>query len=257
MSAKTYTPTHCPETGRKYTRAERRAANKAKFAQEQEAKRKAKPKAKKKPVYDKRGRRDDQAVKEMMERIDKKLADNGIKPKTAKQSRADVLCKQYGLTMEQMFDIVDACQTANTYTPVSDITEVERKAVEQLERELGGLVLTDPKKPAPKRTKTKRKTKNDKLEAQAQRLSNRASAKRNVRKTEVVCDDKPTAASPFGTRTEVDAPAPKAKAQHPADYVAPTPYAVLREEGYTDVMDMLRAVNMDMMDEGVTADDIL
>ena len=229
MSAKTYTPTHCPETGRKYTRAERRAANKAKFAQEQAAKRKsAKPKT--------------------------------AKPKRkakAKQSRADVLCKQYGLTMEQMFDIVDACQTANTYTPVSDITEVERKAVEQLERELGGLVLTDPKKPAPKRTKTKRKTKNDKLEAQAQRLSNRASAKRNVRKTEVVCDNKPTAASPFGTRTEVDAPAPKAKAQHPADYVAPTPYAVLREQGYTDVMDMLRAVNMDMMDEGVTADDIL
>jgi len=232
MSAKTYTPTHCPETGRKYTRAERRAANKAKFAQEQAAKRKsAKPKTAK----------------------PKRKA----KATTAKQSRADVLCKQYGLTMEQMFDIVDACQTANTYTPVSDITEVERKAVEQLERELGGLVLTDPKKPAPKRTKTKRKTKNDKLEAQAQRLSNRASAKRNVRKTEVVCDNKPTAASPFGTRTEVDAPAPKAKAQHPADYVAPTPYAVLREQGYTDVMDMLRAVNMDMMDEGVTADDIL
>lgn len=243
MSAKTtYTPTHCPETGRKLTRAERREANKAKFAKEQAAKRKsAKPKAKKKPVYDKRGRRDDQAVKEMFERIDKKLADNGVKPKTAKQSRADVLCEQYGLTMEQMFDIMDACQSANTYTPV-DVQE-------------------DTTPPAPKRTKakrkTKRKTKNDKLEAQAQRLSNRASAKRNVRKTEVVCDDKPTAASPFGTRTEVDAPAPKAKAQHPADYVPPTPYAVLREEGYTDVMDMLRAVNMDMMDGGVTAEDVL
>lgn len=231
MSAKTYTPTHCPETGRKLTRAERRAANKAKFAKEQAAKRKsAKRKAKPK-----------------------------AKAKTAKQSRADVLCKQYGLTMEQMFDIMDACQTANTYTPVSDITEVERKAVEQLERELGGLVLTDPKKPAPKRTKrkTKRKTKNDKLEAQAQRLSNRASAKRNARKTEVVCDNKPTKASPFGTRTEVDAPAPKAKVQHPADYTPPTPISVLREAGYTDVMDMLRAVNMDMMDGGVTADDIL
>jgi len=213
MSAKTYTPTHCPETGRKLTRAERREANKAKFAQEQAAKRKsAKPKTAK----------------------PKRKAKAKAK---AKQSRADVLCKQYGLTMEQMFDIMDACQTANTYTPV-DVQE-------------------DTTPPAPKRTKTKRKTKNDKLEAQAQRLSNRASAKRNVSKTEVVCDDKPTAASPFGTRTEVDAPAPKAKAQHPADYVAPTPYAVLREEGYTDVMDMLRAVNMDMMDEGVTADDIL
>lgn len=226
MSAKTYTPTHCPETGRKLTRAERRAANKAKFAQEQAAKRK--PKRKAKP-----------------------------KAKTAKQSRADVLCEQYGLTMEQMFDIMDACQTANTYTPVSEITEVEREALERVKRELDGLVLTDPKAPAPKRTKRKGKTKNERLEAQAQRLSNRASAKRNVRKTEVVCDNKPTEASPFGTRTEVDAPAPKAKAQHPAGYTPPTPISVLREAGYTDVMDMLRAVNMDMMDGGVTAEDIL
>lgn len=218
MSAKTYTPTHCPETGRKYTRAERRAANKAKFAQEQAAKRKsAKPKATKRKAKPK------------------------AKAKTAKQSRADVLCAQYGLTMEQMFDIMDACQTANTYTPV-DVQEDD---------------TTPPAPKRTKRTKAKRKTKNDRLEAQAQRLSNRASAKRNVRKTEVVCDNKPTKASPFGTRTEVDAPAPKAKAQHPADYVAPTPYAVLREEGYTDVMDMLRAVNMDMMDGGVTAEDIL
>ena len=216
MSAKTYTPTHCPETGRKLTRAERREANKAKFAQEQAAKRKsAKPKATKRKAKP--------------------------KAKTAKQSRADVLCEQYGLTMEQMFDIMDACQTANTYTPV-DVQE------------------DDTTPPAPKRTKakrTKRKTKNDRLEAQAQRLSNRASAKRNARKTEVVCDNKPTKASPFGTRTEVDAPAPKPKAQHPADYTSPTPISVLREQGYTDVMDMLRAVNMDMMDGGVTAEDIL
>jgi|21_taG_2_1085346.scaffolds.fasta_scaffold17573_2 hypothetical protein len=43
----TYTPTHCPETGRKYTKAERRIANKAKYAAEQAAKPKAsKPKRK-------------------------------------------------------------------------------------------------------------------------------------------------------------------------------------------------------------------
>mgnify|MGYP007032654426 CR=1 FL=1 len=230
MSAKTYTPTHCPETGRKLTRAERREANKAKFAQEQADKRKsAKPKATRK-----------------------------TKAK-AKQSRADILCKQYGLTMEQMFDIMDACQTANTYTPVSEITEVERKALEQLKRGLDGLVLTDPKKPTPKRTKTKRKTKNERLEAQAQRLSNRASAKRNERKTEVVCDGKPTKASPFGTRTEVDAPAPKAKAQRPADYTPPTPFEVMKANGYTDIMDMLRAdaMNRDLGEDGITADDIL
>jgi len=50
MSKQTYTPTHCPETGRKFTKAERKAANKAKYAQERaqsQAERKAsKPKRK-------------------------------------------------------------------------------------------------------------------------------------------------------------------------------------------------------------------
>ena len=45
MAKATYTPTHCPTTGRKFTKAERRAANKAKFAKEQ-AKRTKAPKAK-------------------------------------------------------------------------------------------------------------------------------------------------------------------------------------------------------------------
>jgi hypothetical protein len=34
MSQQTYTPTHCPQTGRKFTKAERKAANKAKYALE-------------------------------------------------------------------------------------------------------------------------------------------------------------------------------------------------------------------------------
>jgi hypothetical protein len=38
----TYTPTHCPETGRKFTKAERSIANKAKYAAERKA---SKPKA--------------------------------------------------------------------------------------------------------------------------------------------------------------------------------------------------------------------
>tara|TARA_B100001093_G_scaffold515440_1_gene591765 strand:- start:824 stop:1501 length:678 start_codon:yes stop_codon:yes gene_type:complete len=42
----TYTPTHCPETGRKFTKAERKAANKAKYASERVA---TKPKPKRKP----------------------------------------------------------------------------------------------------------------------------------------------------------------------------------------------------------------
>ena len=33
----TYTPTHCPETGRKFTKAERKAANKARYAAERAA----------------------------------------------------------------------------------------------------------------------------------------------------------------------------------------------------------------------------
>ena len=43
----TYTPTHCPESGRKFTKAERSIANKAKYAAERKA---SKPKASKKKV---------------------------------------------------------------------------------------------------------------------------------------------------------------------------------------------------------------
>ena len=42
-----YTPTHCPKTGRKFTKEERRAANKLKFKKEQEARRAALAKQKK------------------------------------------------------------------------------------------------------------------------------------------------------------------------------------------------------------------
>lgn len=44
-----YTPTHCPDTGRKFTRAERKAANKAKFQAEQAKLRKSKPAKASKP----------------------------------------------------------------------------------------------------------------------------------------------------------------------------------------------------------------
>ena len=37
MANATYTPTHCPKTGRKFTKAERKAANKAKYAAERAA----------------------------------------------------------------------------------------------------------------------------------------------------------------------------------------------------------------------------
>ena len=41
MATATYTPTHCPKTGRKFPKAERRAANKAKFAKDQAKRAKA------------------------------------------------------------------------------------------------------------------------------------------------------------------------------------------------------------------------
>lgn len=47
MSKQTYTPTHCPETGRKFTKAERKAANKARYAAERAAQT---PKPKRKPI---------------------------------------------------------------------------------------------------------------------------------------------------------------------------------------------------------------
>lgn len=46
MSKQTYTPTHCPQTGRKFTKAERKAANRAKYALERAA---SKPESKRKP----------------------------------------------------------------------------------------------------------------------------------------------------------------------------------------------------------------
>ena len=48
MANATYTPTHCPETGRKFTKAERKAANKAKYAAERAAQAALKPKSKRK-----------------------------------------------------------------------------------------------------------------------------------------------------------------------------------------------------------------
>lgn len=50
MATATYTPTHCPDTGRKFTKAERKAANKAKFKADLASKVKPKRKPKSKPA---------------------------------------------------------------------------------------------------------------------------------------------------------------------------------------------------------------
>lgn len=49
----TYTPTHCPETGRKFTKAERSIANKAKYAAERKASKPKATKSKRKPKVSK------------------------------------------------------------------------------------------------------------------------------------------------------------------------------------------------------------
>ena len=48
MANATYTPTHCPQTGRKFTKAERKAANKARYAAERAAQTASKPNSKRK-----------------------------------------------------------------------------------------------------------------------------------------------------------------------------------------------------------------
>jgi len=50
MATATYTPTHCPQTGRKFTRAERKAANKARFKAEMAKAAKAPKAGKRKPA---------------------------------------------------------------------------------------------------------------------------------------------------------------------------------------------------------------
>ena len=60
----TYTPTHCPETGRKFTKAERKAANKARYAAERAAQT-PKPKAAKAPKAAKPAMTDEQRLLKM------------------------------------------------------------------------------------------------------------------------------------------------------------------------------------------------
>jgi len=60
----TYTPTHCPETGRKFTKAERKAANKARYAAERAAQT-PKPKAPKAPKAAKPTMTDEQRLLKM------------------------------------------------------------------------------------------------------------------------------------------------------------------------------------------------
>ena len=64
MAQPTYTPTHCPQTGRKFTRAERKAANKAKFR----ATLTSKPAKASKPKPTKTGKRMFEELCEQMER---------------------------------------------------------------------------------------------------------------------------------------------------------------------------------------------
>ena len=83
-----YTPTHCPDTGRKFTRAERKAANKAKFQAEQAKLRKSKPASKRKPKQASKPS-PTQRVADRQERAHHGRPDGVVKPSKVKRT-ADV-----------------------------------------------------------------------------------------------------------------------------------------------------------------------
>ena len=95
MSQQTYTPTHCPETGRKFTKAERKAANQAKYAAERAAQTASKPKPTKVsvPVSEAALMRKTKAelvgyVLGLREAIDEYVAQRDAKPKAKRKAVA-------------------------------------------------------------------------------------------------------------------------------------------------------------------------
>ncbi len=109
MAKATYTPTHCPTTGRKFTKAERRAANKAKFAEEQ-AKRTKSPKAKKAKVERKGQLKVTHLGDELNTRvytIDKPKATKAPKT-TAEVFTAPLMRKTKAELVEMLLELVDS-----------------------------------------------------------------------------------------------------------------------------------------------------
>lgn len=79
----TYTPTHCPETGRKFTKAERSIANKAKYAAERKASKPKATKSKRKPKASK------VALKTKVVKRPKRSSSAGLEQAQARTSTAN------------------------------------------------------------------------------------------------------------------------------------------------------------------------
>ena len=109
MAKATYTPTHCPKTGRKFTKAERRAANKAKFAAEQ-ANRTKSPKATKAKVERKGQLKVTHLGDELNTRVytlDKPKATKAPKT-TAEVFTAPLMRKTKAELVEMLLELVDS-----------------------------------------------------------------------------------------------------------------------------------------------------
>lgn len=109
------------------------------------------------------------------------------------------------------------------------------------------------KKPG-KRVTSPRRSSNDGVEL-AQAKTKTATKVGTVKKTKVVSAVTGGEAQPLEPRKEVEVVTPAKRVTSPE---APVPFSELRDMGLTDVGDAIRFVAMtDMMDDGITFDDIL
>ena len=102
MAKATYTPTHCPTTGRKFTKAERRAANKAKFAAEQ---------AKQKPgkeLFDELGWTSEKGTNPTKSPKAKKAKATKAPKTTAEVFTAPLMRKTKAELVEMLLELVDS-----------------------------------------------------------------------------------------------------------------------------------------------------
>tara|TARA_E500000318_G_scaffold75568_1_gene70175 strand:- start:1545 stop:2108 length:564 start_codon:yes stop_codon:yes gene_type:complete len=117
----TYTPTHCPETGRKFTKAERKAANKARYASERAAQT-PKPKRKKKPVKASKPAKATKAVKRP-----KRSSEAGLEQAQARTATA----QRVGKVKKTKVVHAVTGKEAQPFEPRMEVDVVERKAVKR------------------------------------------------------------------------------------------------------------------------------
>lgn len=151
------------------------------------------------------------------------------KPKASAQPKAEGMYELF-----QQFLAEQGITITETSAPSEQVAEPKAKRP------------VTPRKPkASKPTKTRRPSRNEKLEAQAQKLSLKAAevrAAKNAPKEQVVCDGKPTAASPFGTRRLVT----EGEAKKPTVSKAAQQAALLAEQ---EAMAAMTAEQLDLFND--------